>query len=87
MSTALPGQTLRQISDLPCPRGLPIVGNLLQLSPPRMHLILERWAAELGTPYRFQVGSLPITKRCSKNWASTVSSPPKAWRGSRSAGS
>jgi cytochrome P450 len=61
MSTALPGQTLRQISDLPCPRGLPIVGNLLQLSPPRMHLILERWAAELGTPYRFQVGSLPIT--------------------------
>jgi cytochrome P450 len=61
MSTVLPGQTLRQISDLPCPRGLPLVGNLLQLSPPRMHLILERWAAELGTPYRFQVGSLPIT--------------------------
>jgi cytochrome P450 len=61
MSTASTGPALRQVSDLPCPRGVPLLGNLLQLSPPRMHLILEQWAAELGTPYRFQVGSLPIT--------------------------
>ncbi|MEM5328584.1 cytochrome P450 [Paraburkholderia sp. JHI2823] len=61
MSTASTGPALRQIADLPCPRGVPLLGNLLQLSPPRLHLILEQWAAELGAPYRFQVGSIPIT--------------------------
>ncbi|TDV34495.1 cytochrome P450 [Paraburkholderia caballeronis] len=51
----------RQIADLPSPRGVPLLGNLLQLSPARLHLILERWAEQLGTPYRFQVGAIPIT--------------------------
>ena len=52
---------LREISDLPAPRGLPLIGNAHQLTPSRAHLILERWAQELGTPYRFQIGSRPVT--------------------------
>ncbi|MFM0572639.1 cytochrome P450 [Paraburkholderia caledonica] len=52
---------VREISDLPAPRGLPLIGNAHQLAPSRTHLILEQWAQELGTPYRFQIGSRPVT--------------------------
>ncbi len=46
----------RSISDLPMPRGLPLLGNALQLDPPRIHLQLEEWAQQLGPIYRISVG-------------------------------
>lgn len=46
----------RSISDLPSPRGLPLLGNALQLDPPRLHLQLEEWAAQLGPVYRIKAG-------------------------------
>jgi cytochrome P450 len=55
------GTRLRHIADLPCPKGLPLLGNLHQLTPTRLHLILERWASELGAPYRFQICGKPVT--------------------------
>lgn len=48
--------SLRRVRDLPGPRGLPVLGNTLQIRVSRMHAILERWAAEYGPLYRFRLG-------------------------------
>ena len=49
-------ETMRTLSDLPGPKGLPLLGNLLQLNFKQLHRILQRWCDEFGTLYRFQVG-------------------------------
>src|SRR6185503_18976376 len=46
---------LREISDLPGPRGVPILGNALQISPGRMHTVMERWQREYGDCFRFNI--------------------------------
>jgi len=48
--------TLRQLKDLPGPRGMPLLGNTLQVKPPRIHLDVERWADEFGPLFRMQLG-------------------------------
>ncbi|CAD6533469.1 hypothetical protein LMG27952_02756 [Paraburkholderia hiiakae] len=60
-AAASSARRLRQVRDLPCPRGLPLLGNLHQLDAPKLHRVLERWAQELGTPYRFQICGMPVT--------------------------
>ena len=32
------------LKHLPGPKGLPLIGNILQLDVKQLHLILERWA-------------------------------------------
>ena len=49
-----------RISDLPGPRGLPILGNVLQIESGRMHLIAERWSRVYGEMYRFRIGPRTI---------------------------
>ncbi|WP_250514998.1 cytochrome P450 [Caballeronia sp. INDeC2] len=61
MNAASVEAPLREIDDLPSPRGLPLLGNLHQLPPATHHLTLERWAAELGTPYVFRFATTPVT--------------------------
>jgi cytochrome P450 len=60
MSSALQQPRLRQLDDLPAPRGLPLIGNLHQLSPTRLHQVLERWCAELGSPFVMRFGGKKI---------------------------
>ena len=47
---------LRRLKDLPGPRGLPLLGNTLQVKPPRIHQDVEAWAAEFGPLFRMQLG-------------------------------
>ncbi len=51
-----PAHALRELAELPSPRGLPLLGNLLQVRPGSLHLTLERWFEELGGPYCFRLG-------------------------------
>ena len=46
---------LREVRDLPGPRGLPLLGNTLQVEPARLHQIAEGWAREYGDFFRFRV--------------------------------
>jgi cytochrome P450 len=47
---------LRAIGSLPGPRGLPWLGNALQLDLGRLHLVLEDWARRYGSAYKLRLG-------------------------------
>jgi cytochrome P450 len=43
------------ISDLPGPKGLPLLGNVLQFDVKRLHLVLEEWCRAYGPTYAFRL--------------------------------
>lgn len=43
------------ISKLPGPKGLPVLGNLLQINLQKLHSILEEWADNYGDIYQFKL--------------------------------
>jgi cytochrome P450/nitrite reductase/ring-hydroxylating ferredoxin subunit len=46
----------RCLEDLPGPKGLPLIGNVLQMDITRFHLVQEQWAAEYGPLYLYRLG-------------------------------
>jgi cytochrome P450 len=46
----------REVQDLPGPRGLPLIGNLFQISRSRLHQNVEAWSRVYGPFFRFQLG-------------------------------
>jgi cytochrome P450 len=51
---------MRTLSDLPGPKGLPLLGNLLQLNFKQLHRALQRWCDEFGTLCTFKLGLRPV---------------------------
>jgi cytochrome P450 len=47
---------VKRIADLPGPRGLPILGNLLQIDTASLHLVAEKWSRQYGDVFRFRIG-------------------------------
>ncbi|MDH4393578.1 MAG: cytochrome P450 [Aquabacterium sp.] len=54
--TATAAPALRHFDDLPGPRALPVVGNLLQIKPDRLHLQMEQWCKQYGPIFKLQLG-------------------------------
>jgi hypothetical protein len=48
---------LRAYDELPGPRGLPFLGNALQIDSTRFHPQLEQWCAEHGSIFKLRVAS------------------------------
>jgi len=53
---ALRAPGVRRVDELPGPRGLPWLGNLLQIERERLHQQAEAWAEEYGEAYRLAIG-------------------------------
>jgi nitrite reductase/ring-hydroxylating ferredoxin subunit len=50
----------RAVQGLPGPRGLPLLGNVLQLRSRELHLAFEAWAAQYGPVYLVHLGRRPV---------------------------
>ena len=62
----------RTLDDLPGPRGLPFLGNIHQLDLTKLHLILERWAAQYGPVYLFRKGLARAVVLSDPKWCDQV---------------
>ena len=50
----------RALSDLPGPRGWPVLGNAPQIDVARLHTILGAWADKFGLFYRLRIGQADV---------------------------
>jgi len=75
----------RTVSSLPGPTAWPLVGNLLQVDPERMHATLEGWVDQYGPLYRFQMGRRQTLVVARKDLiAQMLRDRPDGWRRLRS---
>ncbi|MDD1643466.1 MAG: cytochrome P450 [Methylococcaceae bacterium] len=53
-------KTLNSLSQLPGPKGLPVLGNLLQIDLHKLHSILEEWSDIYGDMYKFKIANKTV---------------------------
>ena len=58
--TQPPATALRSLDELPGPRGLPVLGNALDLKPRSLHRLLAGWAEQFGPLFVFRVATTRI---------------------------
>lgn len=76
-----PARAPRRLDELPRPRGLPLLGNLHQMPPARLHTVLESWHRELGPMYTLRLGRQPVLVCSDSALAQSVlRERPHAWR-------
>jgi cytochrome P450 len=51
---------LRTLDELPGPRGIPLLGNALELKPKELHRLLRRWTDRFGPLFVFRVATQRI---------------------------
>ena len=51
---------LRHYDELPGPRGIPLLGNALQIEASRFHQQLEHWCREYGPFFKLQIGNRKV---------------------------
>ena len=54
------GKQRNSLSRLPGPKGLPVLGNLLQIDLQKLHLILEEWSGIYGEIYKFKIANKTV---------------------------
>ena len=59
-AAAAEGVRRRAIESLPGPRGLPVLGNALQIDASRIHHVVEGWARQFGDVFRFSMGARKV---------------------------
>ena len=72
---------LGTLSTIPGPKGQLLLGNLLQLDVPRLHLQLEAWSREYGSLYHLRLGNKDVIVASDPEEISTImKSRPDTWR-------
>ena len=72
---------LGSLSTIPGPRGQLLLGNLMQLDVPRLHLQLEEWAREHGSLYHLRLGNKQVIVDSDPDEISTImKARPDTWK-------
>ena len=71
----------RRLTDLPGPRGLPLVANLFQVRRSTIHQSVERWCREFGPLFKFRIWKQPIVVLADhEKIAAVLRDRPDGWR-------
>lgn len=65
-------KTYLTVQELPGPSGLPLIGNLLQIDLPKLHLIMEKWADEYGDMFKFKLANTTVVALANSDKIHTV---------------